>query len=181
VKEWWERLRTFFAGLSLREQALVAGVGALAALLVAVVAVLQLLSVGDRLDGRVAAAEQQLDAMQRLRREFDDVSGRLHSVEERIQQAPRGNLRATLESLAQQGNVPIESMEPQASPSHERYRETKVEVGLREVTLAQAVTYLHQIEQAPQPLSIKALRIRTRSEKPDLLDLTFTVSAFEPI
>jgi hypothetical protein len=52
---------------------------------------------------------------------------------------------------------------------------------MREVTLAQAVAYLQKIEQAPQPLSIKALRIRTRSEQPELLDLTFTVSAFEPI
>lgn len=181
MRELWGRLRTFFSGLSLREQALVAAVGALAVALVAVVVVLQLLAVGERLDGRVAAAEQQLDAMQRLRREFDDVNLRLGSVEQRIQQAPRGNLRATLESLAQQGGVPIESMEPQASPSHERYRETKVEVGLREVTLAQAVTYLQKIEESPQPLSIKALRIRTRSEQPDLLDLTFTVSAFEPI
>jgi type II secretory pathway component PulM len=107
VKELWGRLRTFFAGLSPREQALVGAVGALAALLVAIVAVFELLAVGDRLDGRVVAAEQQLDAMQRMRREFDDVNGRLRSVEERIQQGPRGNLRATLESLAQQGGVPI--------------------------------------------------------------------------
>jgi general secretion pathway protein M len=181
VKELWARLRTFFAGLSLREQALVGAVGALAVLLVGVLVVLQLLAVGTRLDARVASAEQQLEAMRRLRREFDDVNGRLASVEQRIAEAPRGNLRATLESLAQEGSVPIESMEPQASPSHPRYRETKVEVGLRQVTLAQAVAYLQKIEQAPQPLSIKALRIRTRSEQPDLLDLTFTVSAFEPI
>jgi hypothetical protein len=72
-------------------------------------------------------------------------------------------------------------MEPQASPSHDRYRETKVEVGLREVTLAQAVSYLHEIEQTPQPLSVKALRIRTRQEKPEFLDVTFTVSSFEPL
>ena len=181
MSELWGRLRTFFAGLSPREQALVAAVGALALLLVGAGVVFQLLAVGERLEDRVTAAEQQLEVMRRLRREYDDVSGRLGSVEARIAQAPRGNLRATLETLAQQGGVPIESMEPQASPSHERYRETKVEVGMREVTLAQAVAYLQKIEQAPQPLSIKALRIRTRAEKPDLLDLTFTVSAFEPI
>ena len=181
MRELWNRLRTLFAGLSLREQALVGAVGALAALLVVVLVVLQMVAFGNRLDGRVDAAEQQLEAMRRLRHEFDDVNGRLGSVEERIQQGPRGNLRAMLETLAQENGVPIESMEPQASPSHERYRETKVEVGMREVTLSQAVAYLQKIEQSAQPLSIKALRIRTRAEKPDLLDLTFTVSAFEPI
>jgi type II secretory pathway component PulM len=181
VKALWARLRAFFANLAPRERLLVALVGVLAAALLGVLVVLQLLEAGDRLDGRVASAEQQLEAMTRLRREFDEVSGRLRAVEERVRQGPSGNLRTTLESLAQQASVKIESMEPQASPTHERYRETKVEVGLREVTLAQAVSYLHQIEQTAQPLSVKSLRIRTRQEKPELLDVTFTVSSFEPL
>jgi hypothetical protein len=181
VRSWLARLRAFFANLSPRERMLVSLVGVLAAGLVAVVAVLELLAVGDRIDSRRAAAEQQLEVMAQLRREFDDVSIRLRSVEERIQSAQRGNLRTTLESLAQRANVKVESMEPQASPTHERYRETKVEVGLREVTLAQAVSYLHEIERTPQPLSVKALRMRTRQEKPEFLDVTFTVSSFEPL
>ena len=181
MKTWLARLRTFFANLSPRERMLVSIVGILAAGMVVLAAVFQLLAVGDRLDTRRAAAEQQLDVMARLRREFDDVSVRLRSVEERIQSGQRGNLRTTLESLAQRANVKVESMEPQASPTHDRYRETKVEVGLREVTLAQAVSYLHEIEQTPQPLSVKALRIRTRQEKPEFLDVTFTVSSFEPL
>jgi len=181
VKTWLVRLRTFFANLSPRERMLVSSVGILAAAMLVLLAIFQLLAVGDRLDARRAAAEQQLEVMARLRREFDDVSVRLRSVEERIQSGQRGNLRTTLESLAQRANVKVESMEPQASPTHDRYRETKVEVGLREITLAQAVSYLHEIEQTPQPLSVKALRIRTRQEKPEFLDVTFTVSSFEPL
>ena len=181
MKTWLARLRTFFANLSPRERMLVSIVGILAAGMVVLAAVFQLLAVGDTLDARRAAAEQQLEGMTRLRRDFDDVNIRLRSVEERIQSGQRGNLRTTLESLAQRANVKVESMEPQASPTHDRYRETKVEVGLREVTLAQAVSYLHEIEQTPQPLSVKALRIRTRQEKPEFLDVTFTVSSFEPL
>jgi general secretion pathway protein M len=119
--------------------------------------------------------------MQRLRREFEEVRGRLASVEERVANGPRGNLRTTLESLATRAAVKIESMEPQASPAHERYRETKVEVGLKRVTLPQTVRYLHEIESTNQVLSVKALRVRTRSDDPQLLDVTFTVSSFEPI
>lgn len=181
MKNLLARVRAFVANLAPRERLLVSIVGVLAVALLFVLVVLQLLEAGDRLDGRVASAEQQLEVMTRLRREFDEVSLRLRAVEERIQQGPSGNLRTTLETLAQQASVKIESMEPQASPTHERYRETKVEVGLREVTLAQAVTYLHQIETTPQPLSVKALRIRTRQEQPELLDVTFTVSSFEVI
>ena len=181
MRSWLARLRTFFANLSARERMLVSCVGILAAGMVALLVVFQLLALGDRLDARRAAAEQQLEVMARLRREFDDLNARLRSVEERIQGSPRGNLRTTLESLAQRAQVKVESMEPQASPTHDRYRETKVEVDLREVTLAQAVSYLHEIEQTPHPLSVKALRMRTRQEKPELLDVTFTVSSFEPL
>jgi hypothetical protein len=182
VKALLARLRALFMNLSMRERLLVSAVGGLGVVLLGVLLLLQLLAAGDRLDARVAAAEQQLEAMNRLRREFDEVSVRLRSVEERIQKGPSGNLRTTLESLAQKAGVPkVESMEPQASPTHERYRETKVEVGLREVTLAQAVNYLHQLEQTPQPLSVKTLRLRTRQDRPELLDITFTVSSFEPL
>jgi hypothetical protein len=72
-------------------------------------------------------------------------------------------------------------MEPQTSLSSERYRETKVEVVLKSVTLGQAVNYLHQIESAEQVLSVKSLRIRTRRDDSKLLDVTFTVSSFEPL
>jgi hypothetical protein len=178
---WVAPARTYFANLSPRERMLVSIVGFLAAGLILLAVVFQLLAVGERLDARRAAADQELQVVARLRREYDEVSARLRAVEQRIQGGRRGNLRTTLESLAQRANVKVESMEPQASPTHERYRETKVEVGLREVTLAQAVSYLHEIERTPQPLSVKALRIRTRQDKPEFLDVTFTVSSFEPL
>ncbi len=72
-------------------------------------------------------------------------------------------------------------MEPQATPSNDLYRETKVAVELRQVTLQQTVSYLHQIESSEQVLSVKSLRMRARKDKPGFLDVTFTVSTFEPI
>jgi hypothetical protein len=119
--------------------------------------------------------------MQRLRREFDEVNGRLSAVEGRIQEGPRGNIFTTLESLAQQAAIKVDAMEPQPSTASERYKETKVQVVLKAVTLAQTVQYLQGIETAPQVLSVKSLRVKTRQDKPDLLDVTFTVSSFEPV
>ena len=54
-------------------------------------------------------------------------------------------------------------------------------MALKEVTLAQAVSYLNQIETSQQVLSVKSLRMRTRKDKPEYLDVTFTVSAFESL
>lgn len=181
-REWIARGRTAFRGLAPRERLLVSAAGALVGLaLLFVLVVNPILGAADRAEQRVATAEQQLRAMARLRREFDDVNQRLTDVERRIRTGERGNLRTTLEALAREATVKVESMEPQASPANETYRETKVEVGLRSVTLAQTVSYLHQVETTPQVLSVKSLRIRTRPDQSDLLDVTFTVSSFEPL
>jgi type II secretory pathway component PulM len=182
VKKLWSRLRTAFDDLSDRERILVSIVGVLLVVLVFYLGIIRA-SFGLRGDAqrRLTQAEQQLLVMSRLRREFDDVNERLTSVEQRIQASTRGNLRTTLESLAKASQVKVESMEPQATPSNDRYRETKVEVALKQVTLQQTVSYLHQIESSDEVLSVKSLRMRTRKDRPDFLDVTFTVSTFEPI
>jgi len=178
----WTRAWTAFQNLSARERLLVGSAGGILLFgLLCFGIVMPLLSASDRVAARADAAEQQLGALVRLRREYDDVQGRLANVEQRVRSEARGNLRTTLELLASRATVKVESMEPQASPANDAYRETKVEVGLTGITLPQTVTYLHQIETAPQVLSVKSLRIRTRQDKPELLDVTFTVSSFEPL
>jgi general secretion pathway protein M len=175
------RLRAAWGNLADRERLIVgSALGLLGLSLVWLLAVRPILAQRDRIQERVATAEQDLALMARLRSEFDEVSGRLAAIEQRIQSGKRGNLRTTLEDLAQQTGVKIESMEPQSSPANERYRETKVEVGLKGVTLPQTVNYLHRIESHGEVLSVKTLRMRTRTDQPDLLDVTFTVSSFEP-
>jgi len=182
MKKLWTRAWTAFQNLSARERLLVGSAsGILLFGLLCFGIVMPLLSASDRVVARADAAEQQLGALVRLRREYDDVQGRLASVEQRIRSEARGNLRTTLESLASLATVKVESMEPQASPANDAYRETKVEVALAGITLPQTVNYLHQIETAPQVLSVKSLRIRTRPDKPELLDVSFTVSSFEPL
>ena len=182
MKKVWSRVRAAFDDLSERERMLVLIAGALVLAFTFYFGVIQS-SLGFRSDAqhRLTQAEQQLMVMSRLRKEFDDVNERLTSVEQRIQNSTRGNLRTTLESLALASQVTVESMEPQSTPSDDRYRETKVEVALKRVTLQQTVSYLHQIESSEEVLSVKSLRMRTRKDQPDFLDVTFTVSTFEPI
>jgi type II secretory pathway component PulM len=182
MRDLWNRLRAFFDNLSPRERILTSAVGGLAALgLIYFGVVAPLLATSQNVERRLQVAEQQLDAMTRLRREFDDVDRRLTAVEQRIQGGSRGNLLTTLETLARQASVNVESMEPQATPANDRYRETKMELALSGVSLTQTVEYLHQIESAKQVLSVKSLRIRARLDKPELLDVSFTVSSFEPL
>jgi type II secretory pathway component PulM len=182
VKEFWSRLTTAFGNLSARERMLVASAGFLTGLtLIYFALVVPVIGVGNRAAMRLDAAQTQYQVVKRLRIEYDDVQQRLRGIESRIKRGSRGSLRTKLETLAQTSNVTIESMEPQMAPSNDRYRETKVEVGLKGVTLPQAVTYLNGIETSGELLTVKRLRVRTRADKPELLDVVFTVSSFERI
>ena len=182
MKELIARLRAALDNLSQRERLLVLAAGGAFLIFFLIVAVVNpLLSASSRATRRVEAAEQEFRAVQLLRSRYDEVDARLASVEQRIRSGPRGEIFTTLESLARASAVTVDSMEPRTSPASEDYRETKVQVVLRGVTLAQTVNYLQRIESAPQLLSVKSLRIRTRSDKPELLDVNFTVSSFEAI
>jgi type II secretory pathway component PulM len=181
-----DRIATWLGGLAPRERLLLgasAASGVVALLWVGLV--MPLSGAVRHAAARVEAAERNLEVARRVQGELAALQANLASVEQRIRQGPRGNLFTTLEELAAQSAVKVESMEPQAAPASDAYRETKVQVALKQVTLAQLVNFLHKIEAAPQPLSVKSLRVRTRSsagaDKVDLLDVTFTVSSFEPV
>lgn len=181
MKEWVQRLLDGWNQLAARERILVSAAGgAFLVVLFWFGLVSPAIARVEAARLRVETAEQELAAALRLRRELGEIEGRLAHVEARVQRGPRGNLFTTLESLASQSAVQVDSVEPQAAPTHDRYRESKVQIALKGVTLAQAVNFLHRIESAPQLLSVKSLRIRTNASKNDLLNVTFTVSSFEP-
>ena len=175
------RLRSALDDLNPRERLLVLGAAATLGLFVVVLGVVNpLLGASNRASSRVIAAEGELEAVRRLRTEYDEVNARLSRVERRVRSGP-DSIFTTLENLASESAVKVDSMEPRTSPASEDYRETKVQVALKNVTISQVVTYLHRIEEAKQLLSIKSLRIRSRGEKQGVLDVTFSVSSFEPV
>lgn len=181
MKELIARIRAALDNLSRREHLLLLAAGALFVVILLLVGVVNLRAASSRASQRVERAEEELRAVQTLRARYDEVDARMADVEQRIRSGPRGEIFTTLESLARASAVTVDSMEPRTSPASDDYQETKVQVILRGVTLKQMVNYLQRIESAPQLLSIKSLRIRTRSDKPELLDVNFTVSSFEAI
>lgn len=181
MSAWSTRLRAAFDGLAPRERLLVLGAAGMLGLSLLVFGIINPLISADRqAELRVTNAADQLLAVDQLRRRYDDVNKRLSRVEKRILDAPKGEIFTTLEKLARDSTVKIDSMEPRTSPASDSYSETKVQVVLKSVTLAQLVNYLHRIETDPQVLSVKSLRIRTRQDRQEMLDVTFTVSSFEP-
>ncbi len=185
------RVRVLWEGLAFRERVLVgvAG-GALAFVILIFGLVMPVVAATERAVSGADQAQQQLVLMQRMKRDWDGLHGRLEGVESRIRASRQGqSLLTLLESLAARAGVKPTSMEKRQSGESERYEETKVEVSLKNVTLQQAVDYLASIESTTQPLSVKSLRIKRRASSrraagepaADLLDVSFAVSSFRPL
>lgn len=185
------RVQVLWDGLAPRERVLVAIAGAVLATLVFLFGiVLPAMAATENAIAKAENAERQLQMMQRMRRDWDTLHLRLDAVETKIQGSREGqqNLLTLLSSLATRAGVKPTSMEKRQSGESEQYEETKVEVSLKSVSLEQAVTYLASIESAAQPLSVKSLRIKRRpgrarnskEQSADLIDVTFSVSAFKP-
>ena len=184
------RVQVLWDGLAPRERVLVGIAGGVLALLLLVFGVVMPVTAAtENAASKAENAERQLAMMQRMRRDWDGLHVRLEAVETKIQASrDEQNLLTLLASLATRAGVKPTSMEKRQSGESEQYEETKVEVSLKNVSLPQAVSYLASIESAEQPLSVKSLRIKRRpgrAQRPnekaaDLIDVTFSVSAFKP-
>jgi hypothetical protein len=75
----------------------------------------------------------------------------------------------------------ITSMDPKSSPPNDLYKESVIEVRLKNINLKQLVDYLYRVERSSELLKIKRLRIKTRSDNPGYLDVNFRVSSFQPL
>ena len=73
----------------------------------------------------------------------------------------------------------IDSVTPKPPSSNNRYPETRVEVRLKGTTLRQLVQLLHKIETGRLYLIVRSLRILTRGQEQQVLDVSFSVSSFE--
>jgi Tfp pilus assembly protein PilO len=177
------RLINLWDNFSARERMLVSVAGASISVSLIVIGVIQpILGAASNIELRAEVAERQLEAMNRLRREYDVVSTSLGAVEAQIGANPqKRNLLTLLESLASKSSVKINSMEERKAQEDEKFKETRVEVRLKRVSLQAAVSYLHAIESSDQLLTVKSLNMKNRTDRSSLLDVTFNVSTFETL
>jgi hypothetical protein len=72
-------------------------------------------------------------------------------------------------------------MDPKSTPPNDLYRESVIEVRLQSVNLKELTDYLFKVENSGSFLKIKRLRIKSRTDDPGHLDVSFRVSSFEPL
>jgi len=131
----------------------------------------------------IEAREASLRQMRILQADYRSVQGQVSMLEMRIRSGQQGNVLSMLEEMAGEVQIKdkIASMDPRSTPPNDLYRESVIEVRLQQVNLKQLVDYLFKVENSGAFLKIKRLRLKTRSDDPGYLDVTFRVSSFEPI
>ena len=134
-----------------------------------------------RADAEVAGLETQWLRAIRMAGDLSRLQGALAAVEQRIEPGAKTNLFTLLEALAAQSGVKdqLDSMKPKQTSDNAGYPETRVEVSLKGVTLAQMVEFIYKIENAPSHLIIRSIRLKVRASDSQLLDVSFSVSSFE--
>ncbi len=131
----------------------------------------------------IAAREVALQQMRILQADYRRVQGQVSLLESQIRSGQQGNVLSMLEEMASEAQIKdkIASMDPRSTPPNDLYRESVIEVRLQQVNLKQLVDYLFKVENSGSFLKIKRLRLKTRSDDPGYLDVSFRVSSFEPI
>lgn len=182
MSELWERLVRYLQGRSLRERWLLVVIACVLGVILMQALVIRPLRAElssslretEGLEAEVRLAERRAREMLRLRVE-------LASVESRVRSGENTNLFTMLESLAERAAIKerLESIKPKQASGIDRYPEKRVEVSIKGATLGQTVQYLYAIENAPVLLIVRSLRIKTRLDDPQLLDVSFSVSSFE--
>ncbi len=182
MNDWIEQLRALVRNRSPRERWLMVLAGCVAGLLTVQWFLARPLR--SELARSRAASERLEDDLQlaaRMSRDIRQLRAELAVIEARIKPGETTNLFTLLEGLAGQAQIrdQLESIKPKQASGNERYPETRVEVSIKGATLEQTIQFLYEIESAPVLLIVRSLRIKSREDDSQLLDVSFSVSSFK--
>ena len=135
------------------------------------------------LDRKVEAKHAEYLEIQELAGRFGRLKGSIEGIEAHLRRSREFSILSYLEGLAKREQVKdrIVQMKPKGGESTRFYRENTVEIKMEKVRLTELGAYLFKVENSPELLRVKQVQIRPRFDDPDLLDVRFQVSAYEPL
>ena len=133
------------------------------------------------LDRLIPQKEKELREFAALKGEYLAMSQGIQEIERRLPATNQFSPLSFLEETATRNQIRpnIAYIRPLAPQVHDPYREIPVEVKVENVTLARIIPFLSAVENAPYPVRIKRLAMKTRFSDPTLMDVTFLVSSYE--
>lgn len=168
--------------ISHREKRLISiALAAIAAFLVYQLAIDPFLQYVSHIQEEIPKMKGDLLTARRIRTRYRALDKEINDIRERLEQrTAEFNPHDFLSTLAQKTGIlsNLEDIKLDATQVNEIYEEDTATVRLKNVELEKLVSYLFQIEDSGQLLTIKELSIKPDSDNSNLLDVEFNVSTF---
>jgi general secretion pathway protein M len=172
LRDWWERL-------SQRERAMVGALGVTFVLVVTLVVGFLITDGLATLDERNAAMRQALRDLDTHRESYLKMRAKTQQIEARLGATPM-QLGTYLEAAAKEAGLTIgDSSDRQSVPAGKNFVERGVDMHLRAVTLDQLVKFMKAVETGRNLVVITGLRITTRDDKHEQVDVDLSVSTYQ--
>ncbi len=175
-----EVLRTYYARLSERERYIVLG-SAAAGIVFLMLLIYSILAASTAsMSSKIEQARFSLKRMNDLRYVYAQTERQIHELDQMIRRTPPGfQLASHLDGLANKNGVKMESIKERPGTPNNLYRESQVEVTVRQITIRVLIQFLYEIENSGQVLRISSLKVRPNFQDPTQLSATFVVSTFQ--
>ena len=168
--------------LSQREQRVLVGAAAALVLLIVYLSVDSMLNKYDQLADRITSTRGEIEKISRLGEQYMEAHKEVADMKAKLDQMEKGfSLLSFIEDLSNKENIRenIGSVKPKKLPLNDSYDENIVELNMDNVTLPELVDFIFKIENSGHLLKVKRLRIKTRYDNHDLLNVTLQVTTYK--
>jgi len=170
-----------YLGMTSREQTIALVVAGALLVLVILLPVMAASSRISRLEKDIANGNDQLRDVVREIDRYQEINAKLQVTEKKLMGGYDSSIATTMESLASRAGIgdKIDSLKEKPTASSDILDELTVDVRLKQVKLAELITYLHSIEQNPDKLlRLKKIEIKPRYDNKKELNVSFSVSTY---
>ncbi|MFH1261933.1 MAG: type II secretion system protein GspM [Pseudomonadota bacterium] len=177
----FEVLKTYYAWLTERERYIVLGIGAGGIVFLLFVIYASLLTAAASKASQIDASRGYLKELAALKTEYTKTERQLEDLEQVIRRSdPNFQLATELERMARKHSVSIDSIKDRPGPPNDYYRETQAVVAVKQITIANLINFLFDIEHSKQLIRITSLQVKPGFQDPTQLGVNFVVSTFQP-
>jgi len=168
--------------LSQRDQRMLIALGAFILLMILYLSVDSVLQKYDKLEGKIVKKRKEVEDLTLLREQYMEAHKQLAGIKTKLDKMEKGfSVLSFIEDLANKQNIRenIGSVKPKTIPLNDDYDESIVELKVDNVSLSELVDFIYKIENSGHLLKVKRLRIKTRYDNRDLLNVTLQVTTYK--
>jgi hypothetical protein len=176
-----ENIYNAYLGMTSREQTFALVGAVVLSILIIVLPISVASSRITKLQREVGQGSRQLKDIMHAIEAYEAENAKLDGLLQFLSGGFDSSVSTTLETLAEKEGVKdkIDSLKERASAPSEIFDESSVDVRLKKTSLEQLINYLYAIEnQQGKVLRLKKLSMKTRFDKKQDLDVSFTVSTY---